>query len=177
MRSYGSENEQTGGMTRAAVALTHISAYSTHKNLAVYKIMEAMRTAYAKSGIQSQHVSNYTWGKQSRKARKYREMEARVVCEHFNISLNRLMVVKVLLKCAIRFPLFRRYAFQCTQIFRSLLLKSKRGRCQGVKSTHSMRPHSGPLLSYVGQSGHTWCSRVSWDVRLAAAFSASRPPI
>ena len=31
-----------------AVALTQISAYITHKNLAVRKIMEAMRTAYAK---------------------------------------------------------------------------------------------------------------------------------
>ena len=35
----------------AAVALTQISAYSTHKNLTVRKIMEVMRTAYAKSGI------------------------------------------------------------------------------------------------------------------------------
>ena len=34
--------------TIAAVALTQISAYSTHKNLAVRKIMEAMRTAYAR---------------------------------------------------------------------------------------------------------------------------------
>ena len=40
--------------------VTQISAYITHKNLAVRKIMEAMRTAYAKSRIQSQHVSNYT---------------------------------------------------------------------------------------------------------------------
>ena len=39
--------------TKSGVALTQISAYSTHKNLAVRKIMEAMRTAYAKSGIQS----------------------------------------------------------------------------------------------------------------------------
>ena len=31
-----------------AVALRQISAYSTHKNLAVRKIMEAMRTVYAK---------------------------------------------------------------------------------------------------------------------------------
>ena len=39
---------------------THISAYGTHKNLAIRKIMETMRTAYAKSRIRSQHVSNYT---------------------------------------------------------------------------------------------------------------------
>ena len=49
--------KQEKGM-RPAVALTQISAYSTHKNLAVRKIIEVMRTAYAKSGIQSQHVSN-----------------------------------------------------------------------------------------------------------------------
>ena len=46
----------------AAVALTQIFAYRTHKNLAVRKIMEVMRTAYTKSGNRSQHVSNYTWG-------------------------------------------------------------------------------------------------------------------
>ena len=39
--------------------------YITHKNLAVCKIMEAMRTAYAKSRTRSQHVSSYTWGKKS----------------------------------------------------------------------------------------------------------------
>ena len=33
---------------------------STHTNLTVRKIIEAMRTAYAKSGLQSQHLSNYT---------------------------------------------------------------------------------------------------------------------
>ena len=49
------------GMTsRAAAALTQISAYITYIDLAVRKIMEVMRTTYAKSGIQSQHVSNYT---------------------------------------------------------------------------------------------------------------------
>ena len=32
----------------------------THTNLPVRTIMKVMRTAYAKSGIQSQHVSNYT---------------------------------------------------------------------------------------------------------------------
>ena len=44
---------------------SQISAYVTHKNLAVRKRMEAMRAAYAKSGTRSQHVSNYTWGKRS----------------------------------------------------------------------------------------------------------------
>ena len=35
-----------------------IYAYIMHKNLAVHKIMEVMRTAYAKNGTRSQHVSN-----------------------------------------------------------------------------------------------------------------------
>ena len=34
----------------SGVALTQISAYVLHKNLAVRKIMGAMHTAYAKSG-------------------------------------------------------------------------------------------------------------------------------
>ena len=38
----------------------HISAYITYKSLAVCKIMEAMHTAYAKSGNRPQHVSNCT---------------------------------------------------------------------------------------------------------------------
>ena len=54
-----------------------------------------MRTAYAKSGTRSRHGSNYTWGKQSRKARKSCERKARTVCEqHFSISLNRLISCK-----------------------------------------------------------------------------------
>ena len=40
----------------SVVALTQISAYSTHKNLAVCRIMEVVRTTYAKSRIQSQQV-------------------------------------------------------------------------------------------------------------------------
>ena len=91
----------------SGVGLTQISAYITHKNRAVHKIMEAMHTAYAKVGAQSQHVSNCTWGKRSGNVREYRERKARIVCEHF-LSQNRLMnpVVKVLLKCVIRFSVF-----------------------------------------------------------------------
>ena len=48
-----------------AVALTRTSAYITHKNLDVRKIMEAMRTAHAKNGTQVQHISNKTWRKRS----------------------------------------------------------------------------------------------------------------
>ena len=36
------------GYSRSAVTLTQISAYSTHKNRAVHKIMEEMHMAYAK---------------------------------------------------------------------------------------------------------------------------------
>ena len=53
-------HEMMDSSKTSGVALTQISAYSTHKNLAVRKIMEVMRTAHAKSGIQSRHVSNYT---------------------------------------------------------------------------------------------------------------------
>ena len=41
---------------RPAVALTQTSAYITHKNLAVRKIMEAMRTAYAQNRTWFPHV-------------------------------------------------------------------------------------------------------------------------
>ena len=41
--------------------LTQISAYSSHKNLAVRKIMEEMRTAYAENGTWFPYVSNKTW--------------------------------------------------------------------------------------------------------------------
>ena len=72
--------------TIAAVVLTQISAYIMHKNLAVRKIMEVMRTVYAKNGTWSQHVSNKTWRKRSRN----------IICEYVKgkctiISLNRLM--------------------------------------------------------------------------------------
>ena len=104
----------TDKTTSKGAALTQISAYITHKNLAIRKIMEAIRNAYAKSGIRSQHVSNYTWGKRPRKALECCGREARIVCEQHFISLNRLMnpVEKVLLKGAIRFAIsFRWYAF------------------------------------------------------------------
>ena len=61
------------------VTLAQISAYSTHQKLAVHKIMEVMHTAYAKSGILSQHVSNYTYDKRLRKAHEYCERKACIV--------------------------------------------------------------------------------------------------
>ena len=85
--------------TERVLHVNGISAYtcSTHTNLAVRKIMDVMRAPYAKSCILSQHVSNYTWDKRSRKAREYCERKACIVCEqHFIISLNRLMVIKML---------------------------------------------------------------------------------
>ena len=42
--------------------------YITHNTLAVRKIMNAMPTAYARSGTRSQHASKYTW---LRKTREY----------------------------------------------------------------------------------------------------------
>ena len=87
----------TEGNLFSAVALTQISAYSTHINLAVGKLMEAMCTAYAKSGTRSQHVSNKTWHKRSRKAREY------VEGKRVSFAKNMLFrwIWKVLLKCGI----------------------------------------------------------------------------
>ena len=56
--------------------------------IAVRKIMDAMRTAYAKSGIQSRRVSNYTQGKRSRKAREICEKKKRASFAN-NISVFR----------------------------------------------------------------------------------------
>ena len=72
----------------AAVALTQISAYSTHKNLAVRKIMEAMRTAYAKKkreSVSKRLKQNMTQTITERT--RVCERKARIVCEDF-ISLN-----------------------------------------------------------------------------------------
>ena len=44
----------------SGVASTRIAAHITHKNLAVCKNMDAMGTAYTRSGTRSQRVSNYT---------------------------------------------------------------------------------------------------------------------
>ena len=38
-------------------------------------------TAYSKSGIQSQYVSNYTWDKRSQKAHKCCEKKACIICK------------------------------------------------------------------------------------------------
>ena len=60
--------------------------------------MEVMSTVYAKSGIQSQQVSNYTRDKQSWKAHEYCEKKVHIICEqHFSIPLNQLKVVKATL--------------------------------------------------------------------------------
>ena len=49
----------TFDLISTVVALMQISAYGTHKNLAVRKITVVMSTAYAKNGTQSQHVSKH----------------------------------------------------------------------------------------------------------------------
>ena len=52
------------------VLLTQISVYITPNNLDVRKIVETMRTVYAKAGIQFQRVLNCTRGKRSRMVRR-----------------------------------------------------------------------------------------------------------
>ena len=102
---------------RAAVALTQIFA---HKNPAVHIILEVMRTAYAGLGLNTSQLT--TRGKRSHKAREYCGRKARIVHEqHFNSSLNRLIVVKCFWN-AVFVSLFRGYAFPnfCTRISRSL---------------------------------------------------------
>ena len=64
--------------------------HSTHKNLAVRKIVEAMRTSYAQNGTWFAHVPNYTWGKRSRKVREYceRKVVFSVVRSHVTASAH-----------------------------------------------------------------------------------------
>ena len=118
----------------SVVALTQISAYIAHKNLAVRKIMEAMRMVYAKKmGLslntpQTKHDAN-DHGTYVSVAKE----SAHRLRSH-SILLNRLMnlVVKELLKCGIRLSIsFRWYAFpnfcransptwkQCTHLLKS----------------------------------------------------------
>ena len=113
-----------------AVALTHISAYSTHKNLAVHKIMEVMRSAYAKNGTRSQHVSNKTWRKRSWNIREY--LKGKRASFAKNILFR--WIWKVLLKCVICLSIsFRWYALPNfrTQISRPLAY----GVCISSKAT------------------------------------------
>ena len=86
-----------------------------------WQLMEVMQTANTKSGTLPQHVSNYTWGKQSWKTHKYCDRKVCIICEQPFISLNRLLnlVAKSLLKCVIRFSIsFPLYTFpnSCLQI-------------------------------------------------------------
>ena len=105
--------------------------------------MEAMCTAYAKSGTRSQHFSNCTWGKRSQKARVCCEWKAQIVCEEHFISVNRFMnpVVKVLFKCVIRFSIsFRWCAFPnfCTQFlvhFRTVYASPQKSARPEIKKT------------------------------------------
>ena len=96
--------------------LMQISAYIMQKDLAVRKIMEAMHTVYAEK-------------RDSVSTHEYFERKARIVCEHF-ISLNCLinLVLKVLLKCAIRlstssrwcaFPFVRKFLVHLCTVYAS----------------------------------------------------------
>ena len=75
----------------SGVALTQMRSVRIKKKLHAKSWKWCIHAVYAKSGTRSQHVSNYTWGKRSRKAREYCERKARIVCEqHFSISLYRV---------------------------------------------------------------------------------------
>ena len=94
---------------RTAVALTQISAHTTHKNPDVRKIMEAMRTQKTGLGLNTSHTKHdATITEHTRVC----ERKVRIACEEHFISLIRLMnlLVKVLLKCNIRFST----SFRCT---------------------------------------------------------------
>ena len=91
----------------------------THKNPAVRKIMEAMRTASAKNRTRSQHVSNKTWRRRSQNIREC-ERKVCIVCEERFI---RWIFDELSAKGAFRFSIsFRWFAFPnfCTQISRSV---------------------------------------------------------
>ena len=71
-----------------AVALTQISAYSTHKNLTVRKIMEVLRTAYAKIRDSVSTRLKLHTRLTIMEHMRVRERKARIVCEEHYISLN-----------------------------------------------------------------------------------------
>ena len=127
---------------------------------AVHKIMDVMRAAYAKSWIQSQHVSNYTRGKRSRKALEYCERKACIICkQHFSILLNRFMVAKMFLKCTIHSYAFPNF---CRQISRPLVygvcISSKASVARvALKSAH-VSPRDWPLLRSI------ICIPPTWDI-------------
>ena len=107
----------------ALVTLMQMSAYSTHKNLAVPKTMEVMRNSVCRAGL-SLSTSQTTRGKRSWKAHKFCERKLCIICKHyFSILLNCLMVVKVLLECVICFSMLVLYGCIskfCVQISRLL---------------------------------------------------------
>ena len=77
----------------ATVALTPISAYIKHTNLAVRrKIMEAMRAAYAKNGIRSQHVSKQNMTQTITEHARVCERKACIVCKERFVSLSNRLV-------------------------------------------------------------------------------------
>ena len=87
-----------------AVTLTQISAYGMLKNLAVLKIMEAMRSAYAKkkTRTQSQNGPNKTWHKQSKNKHEYVKRKRASFTKHILFR----WIWKTLLKCMIHFCIF-----------------------------------------------------------------------
>ena len=73
----------------SAVVLTQISAYGTHKNLAVHKIMEAMRTAYAKKRDSvSTHLKQNMTQMSTEHTRVCEKQTPHTICEEHSISQN-----------------------------------------------------------------------------------------
>ena len=125
--------------------LTQISAYLTHKNLAICKIMDAMCTAYAKCRTQSEHISNWVeandHGRHASIVKGKHALFVNSILFSWNCLMN--LVVKVLLKCVIHFFIsFPWYAFPnfCTQISRPLAysahISSKAGGTAGTCNIH-----------------------------------------
>ena len=108
--------------SKSATTLTQISGYITHKNLAVRKIMEAMRTVYAKNGTQSQHVSNKTWGKLSWNVRESCERKACIVCKgliRFEVQHSFLYFFSLVRISEFLYTNFSSTCVQCTRLLKS----------------------------------------------------------
>ena len=156
--------------SRTGVALTQISAYITLKNLAVRKIVEAMRTAYTKGGTRSQHVSNYIWHVSILKGKRASFAK--------NISLPSMnLVIKVLLKYVISLSIsFRWYAVPnfCTQICRPVAYGVRTSSKASATAAH--REFSGRNFRRCHLSRVVWRYR-SRLVLFSSGFSRTSGPL
>ena len=165
-------------MIRTAVALTHISAYSAHKNLGARKIMEAMRTA---NGTRSLHVSNKTWRKRSRNLREYVKRKRALLVKNiiFRWIIWWTYWVKVLFMCGIRFSIsFHWYAFLnfCTQVSHPLAYGvriSSKASAAADYSTNSHYLARTFLLTGLGENGEFL--RWARNMNMVRCASVSNP--